>query len=74
LVIVLLADETMSTGMSLRWLLVCRDAVGRFPDYPSEEEGGSLMIFKEKDPSEVEAALKAMVSYLLTYLFNYLIT
>ena len=39
-----------------------RDAVGRFPDYPSEEEGGSLMIFKEKDPAEVEAALKALVS------------
>jgi len=39
----------------------CRDAVGRFPDYPSEEEGGSLMIFKEKDPAEVEAALKALV-------------
>jgi len=36
--------------------------VGRFPDYPSEEEGGSLMIFKEKDPAEVEAALKALVS------------
>jgi len=39
-----------------------RDAVGKFPDYPSEEEGGSLMIFKEKDPAEVEAALKALVS------------
>ena len=36
--------------------------MGRFPDYPTEEEGGSLMIFKEKDPAEVEAALKAMVS------------
>jgi len=40
----------------------CRDAVGKFPDYPTEEEGGSLMIFKEKDPAEVEAALKALVS------------
>jgi len=39
-----------------------RDAVGRFPDYPSEEDGGSLMIFKEKDPAEVEAALRALVS------------
>lgn len=41
---------------------LCRDAVGRFPDYPAEEDGGSLMIFKEKDPAEVEAALKALVS------------
>ena len=39
-----------------------RDAVGKFPDYPTEEDGGSLMIFKEKDPAEVEAALKALVS------------
>ena len=44
------------------WTDACRDAVGRFPDYPTEEEGGSLMIFKEKDPAEVEAALKALVS------------
>ena len=36
--------------------------MGKFPDYPTEEEGGSLMIFKEKDPAEVEAALKALVS------------
>jgi len=42
--------------------VICRDAVGKFPDYPSEEDGGSLMIFKEKDPAEVEAALKALVS------------
>ena len=39
-----------------------RDATGKFPDYPSEEEGGSAAIFKEKDPAEVEAELKAKVS------------
>ena len=63
-------------------VLVCewRDAVGRFPDYPSEEEGGSLMIFKDKDPAEVEAALKALVSSVIFhhyfhfhFLFNRLI-
>jgi len=39
-----------------------RDALGRFPDYPTEEEGGSIAIFKEKDPAEVEAELNEMVS------------
>lgn len=35
--------------------------LGKFPDYPSEEDGGSLLIFKEKDPAEVEAELAALV-------------
>lgn len=43
----------------------CRDAIGRFPDYPTEEEGGSVAIFKEKDPAEVQAELEAMVSWFL---------
>ena len=38
-----------------------RDASGKFPDYPGEDEGGSAAIFKEKDPAEVEAELKAKV-------------
>ena len=38
-----------------------RDASGKFPDYPAEEEGGSGAIFKEKDPAEIEAELKAKV-------------
>ena len=27
----------------------CRDATGKFPDYPDVEEGGSLAIFKKRE-------------------------
>ena len=33
----------------------CRDATGKFPEYPDEETGGSAAIFKkreEPDPNE----------------------
>ncbi len=39
------------------------DATGKFPEYPGDDEGGSAAIFKEKDPAEVEAELKAKVSF-----------
>lgn len=42
-----------------QWFIECRDATGKFPDYPEEEDGGSAMIFQEKDPAELEAELKA---------------
>ena len=29
--------------------LACRDATGKFPDYPDEEEGGSEAIFKKRE-------------------------
>jgi hypothetical protein len=29
--------------------LGCRDATGKFPDYPDEEEGGSEAIFKKRE-------------------------
>ena len=35
--------------------LYCRDATGKFPDYPDEEAGGSAAIFKQReepDPNE----------------------
>merc|ERR1712176_941299 len=50
--------ETMQDQIR-QWFIECRDATGKFPDYPTEEEGGSAAIFKEKDPAEVEAELKA---------------
>ena len=31
----------------------CRDATGKFPDYPDEEEGGSAAIFKKREKPEV---------------------
>ena len=36
-----------------------RDMQGKFPEFPDEDEGGSALIFKERDPAEVEAELKA---------------
>lgn len=37
-----------------QWFIDVRDATGRFPDYPTEEEGGSNLIFKEKIIGEDE--------------------
>ncbi len=51
---------------------VFRDATGKFPDYPGEDEGGSGAIFKEKDPADVEAELRSKVSCMLlsTHVIN----
>uniref|UniRef100_A0AA85KA81 Uncharacterized protein n=1 Tax=Trichobilharzia regenti TaxID=157069 RepID=A0AA85KA81_TRIRE len=49
--------ETMRDQMR-QWFIECRDATGRFPDYPEEGEGGSAAIFKEKTPEELERELK----------------
>ncbi|XP_047231378.1 dynein regulatory complex protein 11 isoform X2 [Girardinichthys multiradiatus] len=42
------------------WFFECRNATGVFPDYPSEEDGGSALIFAEKSPQQLieEIALK----------------
>ncbi|XP_039272100.1 dynein regulatory complex protein 11-like isoform X2 [Styela clava] len=42
-----------------QWFIECRDATGKFPDYPDEEDGGSALLFKEKTPEEVEAEMAA---------------
>jgi hypothetical protein len=39
-----------------------RDATGKFPEYPDEDDGGSALIFKEKSPEELEAEMKEKVS------------
>lgn len=39
-----------------------RDILGKFPDYPEEEDGGSTLIFKEKTPEELAAELAAKVN------------
>merc|ERR1712080_297350 len=41
-----------------QWFIESRDATGKFPEYPTEEEGGSALIFKEKDPLELEEEIK----------------
>merc|ERR1712106_990595 len=45
--------------MIRQWFIECRDNSGKFPDYPSEEDGGSAKLFTEKTPEELEAELKA---------------
>ncbi|KAG9277922.1 IQ and AAA domain-containing protein 1 [Astyanax mexicanus] len=42
-----------------QWFLECRDATGKFPDFPSAEDGGSASIFSQKSPEEVAAELAA---------------
>ena len=34
---------------------------GKFPEYPDEDDGGSSLLFKEKDPAELERELKEKV-------------
>ncbi|KAL4635364.1 IQ and AAA domain-containing protein 1 [Arapaima gigas] len=36
-----------------QWFIECYDATGTFPDYPEEEDGGSALIFSEKNPQEL---------------------
>ncbi len=36
-------------------LIFDSDATGSFPDYPDEEDGGSALIFAEKDPQQVKS-------------------
>ena len=45
--------------MIRQWFIECRDNSGKFPDYPSAEDGGSAKLFTEKTPEELEAELKA---------------
>ncbi|NXK55998.1 DRC11 protein, partial [Chauna torquata] len=37
----------------------CRHIIGRFPDYPTEEAGGSMAILSQKTPEQVAAELAA---------------
>lgn len=44
------------------FVAINRDATGKFPEYPDEDDGGSALIFKEKSPEELEAEMKEKVS------------
>ncbi|XP_015723299.1 dynein regulatory complex protein 11 [Coturnix japonica] len=37
----------------------CRHIIGKFPDYPAKEEGGSMSIFSQKTPEEILAEMAA---------------
>ncbi|KAL7890575.1 hypothetical protein AOLI_G00000510 [Acnodon oligacanthus] len=50
--------ETMQEQLR-QWFLECRDATGKFPDFPSAEDGGSASIFAQKTPEQVAAELAA---------------
>ena len=41
-----------------QWYIECRDKLGKFPEYPSVEDGGSLKIFVEKTPEELQAEIE----------------
>lgn len=43
------------------YLFIHRDATGKFPEFPDEDEGGSSAIFKQKTLEEVEAELNNKV-------------
>lgn len=40
-----------------QWFLEYRDATGSFPDYPTEEDGGSESLFEKKNPQELAMEL-----------------
>ncbi|XP_071343991.1 dynein regulatory complex protein 11 [Trachinotus anak] len=42
-----------------QWFIECRDATGSFPDYPDEEDGGSALIFAEKNPQQLMEEMAA---------------
>eukprot|EP00112_Aurelia_sp_Birch-Aquarium-sp1_P000787 Seg1077.3 transcript_id=Seg1077.3/GoldUCD/mRNA.D3Y31 product="Dynein regulatory complex protein 11" protein_id=Seg1077.3/GoldUCD/D3Y31 len=37
-----------------QWFIECRDATGKFPEYPTVDEGGSAGIFTDKTPAQLE--------------------
>ncbi|XP_013865764.1 IQ and AAA domain-containing protein 1 [Austrofundulus limnaeus] len=40
-----------------QWFFECRNATGAFPEYPSEEDGGSSLIFEEKTPEQLKTEI-----------------
>uniref|UniRef100_A0A8C5PLA7 IQ motif containing with AAA domain 1 n=1 Tax=Leptobrachium leishanense TaxID=445787 RepID=A0A8C5PLA7_9ANUR len=42
-----------------QWFIECRHVTGKFPDFPSEEDGGSSAIFAQKTPEQVAAEIAA---------------
>uniref|UniRef100_A0A8D2ZQ37 AAA+ ATPase domain-containing protein n=1 Tax=Scophthalmus maximus TaxID=52904 RepID=A0A8D2ZQ37_SCOMX len=51
-----------------QWFIECRDATGSFPDYPDEEDGGSCLIFAEKNPQQVKYIISQ--TYFLLHIFS----
>ncbi|CAJ1060642.1 dynein regulatory complex protein 11 isoform X1 [Xyrichtys novacula] len=54
------SDMSKTMKQQIRqWFIECRDATGSFPDYPDVEDGGSALIFAEKDPQQLREELAA---------------
>ena len=49
----------------MKRFIECRDATGKFPDFPEDDEGGSAAIFKDKDPAELQIELQEKVLFFL---------
>ncbi|XP_051930873.1 dynein regulatory complex protein 11 isoform X1 [Hippocampus zosterae] len=43
-----------------QWFLECRNLTGVFPDFPDEDEGGSAILFAEKDYEELLKEMAAL--------------
>ncbi|XP_072731337.1 dynein regulatory complex protein 11 [Ciconia boyciana] len=50
--------ETLQDQIS-QCFMECRHIIGKFPDYPTEEAGGSMAILSQKTPEQVAAELAA---------------
>ncbi|KAM7096821.1 dynein regulatory complex protein 11 [Ciconia maguari] len=50
--------ETLQDQIS-QCFMECRHIIGKFPDYPAEEAGGSMAILSQKTPEQVAAELAA---------------
>ncbi|NWZ58183.1 DRC11 protein, partial [Haliaeetus albicilla] len=50
--------ETLQDQIS-QCFIECRHIIGKFPDYPTEEAGGSMAILSQKTPEQVTAELAA---------------
>uniref|UniRef100_UPI00398F249C dynein regulatory complex protein 11-like n=1 Tax=Pristiophorus japonicus TaxID=55135 RepID=UPI00398F249C len=42
-----------------RWFIECYNTTGKFPEYPSMEQGGSGVLFAEKTPDQLTAEIAA---------------
>ncbi|XP_059183502.1 dynein regulatory complex protein 11-like, partial [Centropristis striata] len=42
-----------------QWFISCRDATGKFPEFPDTEDGGSASLFSQKTPEQISAELTA---------------
>ncbi|NXL50858.1 DRC11 protein, partial [Podilymbus podiceps] len=54
----LVIKETLQDQIG-QCFIECRHIIGKFPDYPTEEAGGSMAILSEKTPEQVAAELAA---------------